>query len=122
MQRIPVSLISNLQLTTALAGATYTTPGNTAQPSSAVTTINSFMLNNTTATPRTVTIHIVPFGQTANAANQVASALAVPAAGSAPTVVSSLVGQHLPVGWSLQMLADAAASITPMVSGYLTTL
>lgn len=116
MQRVPVPFLRNLQLTTALAGATATTPTN------AYDTINAAELNNTTVTARLVTVHIVPAGSAANAGNQVGTTLTVPPAGSAPTLIPGIIGQHLNPGDSLQMLADAAAAVTPYVSVYRTTL
>lgn len=124
MQRLPVLMIANVQLgTTVIAGASYTTPGtaaasvNTPQP---YTTINSFNLNNTTATPRTVTVHKIPPAGTAAPANEIVSTISVPATGSPPTVVN-LTGSHLPAGWTLALTADAATAVTADVSGYLTT-
>ena len=112
--RVPINLISNVQLTTTLTDTSYTVPANS------IATISAFTLNNTTATARTVTITVIPTGAAA-AANQVATTITVPAAGAAPTIVSSLVGHSLLATWKLQMLADAATAVTPLVSGYLTT-
>lgn len=116
MQRIPVVIFNNVALSMALAGATYTSAANT------LTTISAATLNNTAAGVRTVTMHIVPSGGTAGAANQIASAVSVPAAGSAPTVCGWLVGQTIPQGGSLQALADTGAVVAIFVSGYQTTL
>ncbi len=124
MQRIPVSILNNVQLPASLPGAAqYTTPGNTgASTPPSYTTISAVTLNNTTATPRTVTFHVVPFGATPSAANQVGTTISVPAAGSTPTIVSGLIGHTLPTGYMLYMYADAATAVTALVSGYLTTL
>lgn len=109
--RLPKQLVAGVQLG-ASAASYYGVPANTS------TTISAFTLNNTTATPRTVTIHVVASGGTASAANQIATTIGVPAAGSPPTVVYGLVGQTLPAGATIQMLADAATAVTPLVSGY----
>jgi hypothetical protein len=113
--RIPINLLSNLQLTTSLTDASYTVPANS------VATISACTLNNTTATARTVTVNVIPTGSAA-ATNQIITTITIPAAGAAPTIVSSLVGQHLLAGWKVQMLADSATAVTPLVSGYLTTI
>ena len=125
MQRLPVLLIANvlLPITTPSAASSYTTPGAAAATNLApqpYTTINSFVLNNTTATPRTVTANLIPPAGAAAAANQILTTISVPAAGSPPTMVN-LIGQQIPAGWTLALIADAAAAVTALVSGYLTT-
>jgi hypothetical protein len=116
MQRVPVVVLGNVQLTGTLTDSSYTVPANS------YLTISAATLNNTSATARTVTIHDIPSGGSAINANQVATTITVPPAGSAPTVLSGLIGQTILAGGRLQMLADASSAVTPKVSGYLTTL
>lgn len=116
MLRVPKPIIFNQQLTVALAGCEYPVPVNT------WATISAALFNNTTITAQTITVHIVPSGGSATVANQIATAITVPPMGSAPTVVGALIGQHLNPGDKLTMLCSAAASVTPYVSAYLTTL
>ena len=113
--RTPVVVLSNLQLSTSLADTSYTVPANS------TLTISAATLNNTTGTGRTVTINAIPNGGSATASNEVASAITVAAAGATPVVVTALIGQHIGAGGKLQMKADAATAVTPLVSGYLTT-
>lgn len=104
-----------MQLGTGIA-TYYITPANT------WTQIAAFSLNNTSGTTRTVTIHLVPNAGSVTTSNQVATTITVPAAGATPTVVTGLIGQILLPGETIQMLADAATAITPLVSGYETTI
>lgn len=115
MQRLPKQLVGNVQLGTGIA-TYYTTPANT------WTTIAAYSLNNTSSTAQTVTIHLVPNAGSVTNSNQVATTITVPMAGAAPTVVTGLIGQTLLPGETIQMLADAATAITPLVSGYETTI
>ncbi|WP_395652560.1 hypothetical protein [Brevundimonas sp.] len=117
MQRIPVVVFNNIQLTTAVAGATSPVPDATT-----LLTISAATINNTTPGAVTMDAYIVPSGGTAGAANQVISALSIPAAGAAPTILAGLIGQTVPAGGTLQLKASAATSLTPFVSGYRTTL
>lgn len=113
--RTPVVVLANLQLSTSLADSSYTVPANS------TLTISAASLNNTTGTGRTVTINVIPSAGSATASNEVASAITVAAAGATPVVATVLIGQHIAAGGKLQMKADAATAITPLVSGYLTT-
>ena len=113
--RTPVVVLSNLQLSTSLADTSYTVPANS------TLTISAATLNNTTGTGRTVVINMIPSAGSATASNEIATNLSVPLSGSTPTVVTALIGQHLGAGGKLQMKADAATAVTPLVSGYLTT-
>lgn len=115
MQRLPKQFVGNLQLSASIVSY-YTTPANT------WSTIAAFSLNNTSGTSRTVTIHLVPNAGSVTNSNQVATTITVPPSGSAPTVVTGLIGQTLLPGETIQMLADAATAITPLVSGYETTI
>lgn len=116
MQRLPIVLVENLQLPAAYA-AQYTAP---ATPANALTTINAATLNNTTGSPVTVSISIVPAAGSQAAANEIVSALSIPATGTAPTVVSALIGMHLSAGETLQMKASSATAITARICGYQT--
>ena len=111
MQRLPKVLVSNVQLTT--SAVTYYTAGT-----NVTTTIAAATVNNTSGTARTLTVHVIPSGGSATNSNQIVSALVIPAAGAAPTTLPGLVGQILPPGAFIQMLAEAATCITPLVSGY----
>jgi len=115
MQRVPVILVQNLQLPTTYA-AQYTVNG-----SGAVATVSAATLNNTSGSPVTVSISVVPSGQAQANANEIVTNLSIPAAGAAPTVISSLIGQHIASGGSLQMKASSATAISACISGYLTT-
>lgn len=117
MQRIPVVIFNNLQLTTAVAGAT-----SAVADAVSLTTISSATLNNTSAGALTADLYIVPPGGAAGAANQIASALSIPAAGATPTILSALIGQTIPAGGTLQAKGSAGAALSLFVSGYRTTL
>jgi hypothetical protein len=114
MQRLPKQLVGNTQLTT--SAVTYYTAGT-----NITTTIAAATVNNTSGTARTVTVHIIPSGGSATNSNQIISALVIPAAGAAPTTLPGLVGQVIAPGGFIQMLAEAATAITPLISGYETT-
>lgn len=111
MQRVPKPLSGNVQLGTGLS-TLYTVPANT------WTTLAAALFNNTSATARYITLHIIPSGGSATSANQVVTTLVIPAAGAAPTSVPALVGQILAAGTTIQALAEAATCITPLLSGY----
>lgn len=113
-QRIPIVLVNNLQLPNAYA-AQFTGVDKTFVTMSAVT------LNNTSASPVAVSISMVPAGGTQGAANEVVTNLVIPAAGSAPTQIPALVGQHIVGAGMLEMKAATAAVITAQISGYQTT-
>ncbi len=115
MQRLPLVIFNNLQLTTAVAGAT-----SAAAPNDFIT-VSAATINNTSASTATLDAYIVPSGGTAGAANQIISALSIPAAGGAPTVLAALLGQTIPKGGTLQLKASAATALSPFISGYQTT-
>ena len=121
MQRVPKVLVENQQLPNAYPAAT-TAAAQYAPAANTYGTISSATLNNTTATPQTVSVSIVPAGGAQAAANEVVTTMSVPAAGSAPTTVPALVGQTLAPGEMLLIKASLAASITVRISGYETTL
>lgn len=102
MQRIP-AIIPAAQLGTA-AAAIYTTPAlNTA-------TVNNLSFTNTTTAVVSVTLHRVPSGGTAGAANTIVSAFAlVPGQTWVP---AQAIGLHLAAGMTLQAQASAATSVT----------
>lgn len=102
MQRIPVA-IAAAQLGTA-AAALYTAPAGT------TSTINSFSLTNTSASPVSVTMYRVPSGGAPAAANCVMSAFSL-AAGQT-YVPNQLIGLHLTAGMTLQAFAVTAGAVT----------
>lgn len=108
-QRLPKQLCAGAQLT-ASAAAYYTTPANT------ITTISACSLTNSTATARTATMHLVPNGGTASAANMILSARTI-APGETYNVAPA-IGQTIPAGASIQALSDVAAAVTLVASGY----
>lgn len=114
MNRTPKVLVGNVQLTVG-ASTYYTAPANT------TTTISAFTLNNTSGVPRTATVHLVPSGGTASAANQIATAIVIPASGAMPTILAGAIGQHLATGGSIQMFADANGAVSVYASGYEST-
>jgi hypothetical protein len=115
MQRLPQVLVENVQLTTSYA-VYYTAPANT------YATISAATFNNTSGGAVTVSVSIVPASGAQANANELATNLSIPAAGAAPTVASSLIGQTLKPGETLQIKGGSATSITPRISGYETTL
>ncbi len=123
MRRTPVTLVNNVQLPGAVA-AQFTAPSGTApstgQPASFTYTISSALFNNTSATPVDVTVYIVTTD--ALGPENLVAKFTVPSAGAQPTQVPALIGQHLLPGWSIQMFASSAASITALISSYLTEL
>lgn len=114
MQRLPVPVVENVQLTTAYA--TYYSPN------AVRATISSATLNNTSGAPVTVSISIVPAAGSQANSNEIVTNLSVPAAGAAPTTLPGLVGQTLMPGETLEMKASAATAITPRISAYETTV
>lgn len=112
MQRLPKRLVDGAQLTAA-AATYYTAPPFT------LATISACTLTNTTAGAVTATLHLVPSGGTAGAANCILSARTI-AAGESYNV-GSAIGQTLPAGATLQALASAATAVTLVASGYETT-
>lgn len=114
MQRLPVVLLASTLVPAAYA-AQHTTPAN------ATETISAFTLNNTSASPVTVSISLTPAAGAPATADEIVTNLTVPAAGAAPTIVSALVGQHLAAGQSIQMKASVANVVAARISGYQTT-
>lgn len=115
MQRVPKVFISNKLATVTAADTEYPVPANSTATFSACT------LNNTTGTARTVTVNVIPSGDTADAANQIATTIPVPASGSTPVNLSAIVGHHLEAGGKINFVADAGAAVAVFLSGYLTS-
>jgi hypothetical protein len=122
MRRSPIVLVNNVQLPNAVA-AQFTMPAGSAPgvavPAASTATITAATFNNTSGAAVTVDAHLVPAAGAAANSNKVAS-FSVPA--GAPRIAYELIGQHLQPGWSLQMVASAATSVTAAVSGVLTEL
>ncbi|WLE58392.1 hypothetical protein GIY62_14780 [Burkholderia plantarii] len=102
MQRLPVA-IPAAQLGTA-AAVLYTAPAGT------TSTVNSFALTNTSASPVPVTMYRVPSGGDAGATNCLMSAFSL-AAGQT-YVPNQVIGLHLSPGMTLQAFAGTAAAVT----------
>jgi hypothetical protein len=115
MQNKPAQLVGNTQVA-ATDTTYYTVPINTR------TTITAALVNNTTATARTLTVNIIPSGGSVSASNRVVSALVIPEAGTAPTQITALIGQTLLPGAVISMIAEAATALTPLISGYETII
>jgi hypothetical protein len=107
--RSPITIFLGT-LTTAGSGTSYTVPANS------LLTISAATLNNTTGTARTSTVQVTPSG---GSALPIVSVLPVPAAGAAPTTLTSLVGQTIGAGAKVEALADANSAVNIWVSGYL---
>jgi hypothetical protein len=108
-QRLPKQLCAGVQLGVA-AAVLYTVPANT------LTTISAATLTNSTGSARTATLYLVPSGGTPGAANMILSARTISPGESYN--VAQAIGQTIPAGATLQALADAAAAVTLVASGY----
>jgi hypothetical protein len=115
MQNKPATLVTDIQVA-ATDTTYYTVPANTR------TTITSALVNNTTATPRTLTVNIIPNGGSLGASNEVVTDLVIPAAGAAPTQLTALIGQTMLAAGQVSMIADAATALTVLISGYEVTI
>lgn len=111
MQRLPKRLVDGTQLT-AVAATCFTVPANS------LMTISAMSVTNTTATPRTLTVHLVPSGGTAGAGNMVCAARIV--APGETYNVGGAIGQTLAADGSIQALSDAATALSLVASGYIT--
>ena len=100
-------LVAGSQLTN--AAATYYTATNVSAR------VDSCALVNTTAGAITATVHLVPSGGTATAANCILSAKSI--AAGATFVPPGIIGQVIENGGTLQALASANTSITLVASG-----
>ena len=111
MQRLPKRLVDGAQLT-AVAATYFTVPANS------LCTVSAMSVTNTTATPRSVTVHLVPSGGTAGPANVVCSARIV-APGETYNVAGA-IGQTMGADGTVQALSDAATALTLVASAYIT--
>lgn len=102
MQRNPVP-IQAAQITPT-AAAYYTAP------SGVTATINNLSITNTTGTAATLTMHRVPNGGVATAANMIVSAFSIPAGKT--YCPPQAIGLHLSTGMSLQALSATGAALT----------
>lgn len=91
---------------TLIQATAVTTSAVTVFTASARTTVDAFIVNNTTAAALTFTANIVPAGGTVGTANQVASAFSVGANASAAPV--GLNGQTLQPGDFISVVGSAA--------------
>jgi hypothetical protein len=103
----PIVLVAPQQLTN--AAATYYTSANI------LTRIDKLSFTNQDTGAHTVSIYLVPPSGTAGVTNQITKAFSIPA-GSTWNCPDA-VGQTLPVGGTLQMLADTGAVVTVSGSG-----
>lgn len=111
MQRLPKRLVDGSQLTT-VAATYFTVPDNS------LMTVSAMSVTNTTATARTVTVHLVPAAGTAGPGNVVCLARVV--APGETFNVGGAIGQTLPAAGTVQALSDAAIALTLVASGYIT--
>lgn len=115
MAATPSKIIAGSQLTVA-AATYYTVPANTR------VRIQKLTLTNTTATTRTVTLHLVPSGGSAGVGNTILSARAVPPTAITGNPVEVPEAYHvMEAGDTIQALADAATAVTIQASGVLFT-
>jgi|DEB0MinimDraft_10_1074344.scaffolds.fasta_scaffold10157_2 hypothetical protein len=84
-------------------------------PTNKVTVVRALTLCNTTGTGRTVDIHFVPSGGSADATNQIVDALSVPSTDQ--ITVPEALNHVLPAGATIQAVADAATAVTITASG-----
>ena len=103
---------ASIQLATTPGDVLYTCPAGTKAQ------IQKLTFLNTTATARTVTVHIVRSGGAIGVTNQVWIAATVPLNTTAPRGVECFEaeGQVLNPGDFIQAFASAATAITPMGS------
>lgn len=111
MQRLPKRLVDGQQLT-ATAAIYYTAPANS------LVTISAASVTNTTATPQSLTVYLVPASGAPGVGNVVCSGRIV--APGETFNVPGCIGQTLAAGGTLQALSDAAAALTLVASGYIT--
>ena len=97
-----------------------TTPGDTLYTCPLATRARITMLSflNTTANPRTVSVHLVRSGGAIGVTNQVWNAAAVPATATQPkgVVCYEAINQVLNPGDFIKVFADAGTAITPVGS------
>lgn len=105
-------MVSGSQLTT--SAATYYTVGASTRAQ-----IQAMTVTNVNAAARTVTIHLVPSGGTADNTNIVLSAKSL--AQNESYRVIEAIGQWLESGGTIQALASAATSVALVAGGIETT-
>lgn len=105
-------MVSGSQITASLA--TYYTVGASTRAQ-----IQAMTVTNTNASARTVSIHLVPSGGTADATNIVLSAKSL--AQNESYKVIEAIGQWLEAGGFISAVASAATSIDLVASGIETT-
>lgn len=108
MQQSVKSLVSGVLLTGS-AATYYTTPAGTQ------TRISNLCCTNTDTVPRTVTIHLVPSGGTADTTNRIASARNL--APGETWVCMAAVNQTLGAGATIQALASTTSVVNMVASG-----
>jgi hypothetical protein len=101
-------MVAGSQLTT--SAATYYTAGASIRAQ-----IQAMTLTNTTGGAVTATVHLVPSGGSATAANMILSAKSI-AAGESYKAIEA-IGQWLEAGGTIQALASAGTSISMVESG-----
>jgi len=108
MTYTPTRLVQGSQLSTTVAA--YYTVG-----SGEKATISQMTLTNVTASPVTVTVYLVPSGNTAGDRSTLSKVHSIPAYGT--WICYDAIGHTLSTGEQIQAFASAAASVTMMVSG-----
>jgi hypothetical protein len=111
MQRLPKRLTDGAQLT-AVAAVYATVPDNS------LLTISAMSVTNTSATPRLLTVYLVPLAGAAGVSNVVCSGRVI--APGETFNVSGAIGQTLGAGGTVQAMSDAATALTLVASGYIT--
>ncbi len=111
MASLPVELVFGADPLDTSLQTFYTVPADKK------VTITAFAFNNTGALPAKATVHLVKAIDTAGTTNQYVTAVEVPPAGQPMTQAPGLVGQVLPAGASIQMLASTALVINAIASG-----
>ncbi|MCE5309635.1 MAG: hypothetical protein LLG20_18530 [Acidobacteriales bacterium] len=119
----PARLIPNsrlaapLSLLTASVQEFYAAPDRSTTTEKTRTYIRKLTLTNTSAVDETVTIYLVPVGDTAGAANMLVNVLPVP--GGKTVVVKEAEGHILEPGGAIQAVAGGApgATVTILASG-----
>lgn len=101
-------MVTGSQLTTSVANY-YAAPAATKAQIQACT------LTNTSASPATATIHLVPSGGSATEANRILSAYSI-AAGASYKVIEA-IGHWLEASGTIQAKASAGTSISLVASG-----
>lgn len=109
MATTPKRIVSGSQLTTS-AATYYTCPTLTR------CRIAAFTATNTSGSAATVTVYLVPSGDSAADTNIVAKAISL--AASETKSISGAIGQVIESGGTLQALASAGTAIGIVVSGY----